>query len=315
MWIIVAFLSIAAYSIGEIFQKLGSGAGDKDSEWKMFVWFGIFNGLFAVGFKVLGFVDPSVSTFDFLSASPVMILSPLLYALSLIAIFLSYKFIPASIGVPIHNTNGIFSFIGVIVLFIVIGQTDYLASEVTVTKVVISLLVLGLVYVSGILESQGETSDFPTADGGKLKKYVFAGILLSLLAALFDALSSIVDVYIFSELSETYDYLYVNCVLTFLFGGIIYLYVCIKEKRICNVFGRSEKFRLLGALGDALGTLTSMIAVSLNPVYADIFVSSYCAFSVILANRLLKEKFVRGQKVCVILIICCIMLFAVIDEF
>ena len=71
--------------------------------------------------------------------------------MSLLFLFISLKFIPLSINVPITSTNGIYCFAGAIILYAALGKFQEVREEVTFIKIVLVLVVTLTIAVSSIL--------------------------------------------------------------------------------------------------------------------------------------------------------------------
>ncbi|MBQ7747331.1 MAG: hypothetical protein IJT92_07805, partial [Spirochaetia bacterium] len=80
-----------------------------------------------------------------------------------------------------------------------------------------------------------------------------------------------------------------------------------------NPFAISEKNRIAGSGLDCLGTVTSNLAVALNPFFADPLISTYFIFTIFFSRMLLKEKYDRRQYLCIAAIFVCIVLFSIYE--
>lgn len=82
--------------------------------------------------------------------------------------------------------------------------------------------------------------------------------------------------------------------LTFFVVGIIALiYVSIKNKKIYNIF--SNKWFCFQSVGEAIGQITYVFALSESPAIAAPIIATYSVVSVILSRVFLKEKLSKIQ--------------------
>lgn len=285
----------------------------------MLVWFDIVNLVLALVIRAAGMTTPGIRAGKMLSERPGIFLSPILYFLSLFLSFLALKVIPVSIAAPIQCSDGIFIFTGVMILYLFFGNTVLLDETITPLKIFLVVLVILGIYVCALVTggSEDREENRKPAKGNRLfasGRFAVLGVILAVLSAMFDAGSSLTDIYILSDISESFDYIYTHNLLMAAFSSVVYLYLCLKEKKIYVPFQRTEIFRMLGALCDCLGLLFYMVAASYNGVYTAAIVPGYCIFSVLLSGLLLKEKTGKTQKICIAFTILTIMIFDVVDE-
>ncbi len=155
MWIFWSLLSIILFSFSAIFEKKGSSVDEECTELKFLVWFGIFSIAVAVCIQAFGLREIDSSLFGFLRENPAVLLCPLFYMLSLFFLFISLKFIPLSINVPITSTNGIYCFAGAVILYAALGKFQEVREEVSFIKVVLVLVVTLTIAVSSFLYVAG----------------------------------------------------------------------------------------------------------------------------------------------------------------
>lgn len=103
MWLLYFIISIILFALCEVYEKKGSSIKDECSELKIIVWFGIFGFIVAFALNALGIRESNTSFFVMAYENKLFILNAVLYCLALFMAFISLKFIPLAIEVPITN--------------------------------------------------------------------------------------------------------------------------------------------------------------------------------------------------------------------
>lgn len=324
MWLVWSCIAIVLFALCEIYEKKGSSIKEECSELKIIIWFGIFGFIVALAIKTFGLRESNTSFFVMACENKLLIINAGLYCLALFMAFISLKFIPLVIEVPITNTDGIFCFIGAVLLYAIRGNFEEIRSEVTIPKVILVTIILIVVIVFSILHYNNFKKDkdnfvgklLNSVSGSKIKlvTFVIFGILCAFLSAILDASHSVIIYYILDEVVDSFDFIYFNNILYGIIGILIYIYILIKYKKFYNPFKKSEYNRMMGACLDCIGNIATVLAVNINPFWADPIISTYFVFTVFLSSILLKEKLKMNQYVCVILLSLCIIAFAIFDR-
>ena len=323
MWILFSCISIFLYSLCEIYEKKGSSFEESNSEAKLLVWFGLFGLLIACFVSINGLRETDTGFFEMAIENPALILSTVFYFLSLLFAFMSLKLIPVSIEAPITNISGSISFVGAIILFIILGKYQKVIEEITSIKLLLVLIIFLVVLLFSYLyhkriENDEDINEYKKNKmiGNKRKALFYAtvGILLAVLSSICDAGNSVVSYYVLNEIAESNDYIYFSNLLFFLLGCLAWIIVSFKEKKIYNPFSKNQHIKAIGAGFDCLGMVTNVLAVDANPFFADPIISTYFIFTIILSQILLKEKLNKKQYLCAFVLVICICLFAILDR-
>ena len=315
MWILIIFTSIIFYALAETLQKLGVNIKEEHCEIKLLIWFGIASGATSLGLQLLGLRETTLTAFEIVAKQPLMVLSPLLYYLSLFFCFVGFKLIPVSVASPITCMDGVFTFVGVIVMSLLLNR----AGEISGLKLALLLPVLAGTFACTVLQSRAEDKDDNRvlASGRTwLKNGSFAviGVVMTAFSALLDAGSSLTDLYFFGEISESYDYIYAHGILVLIASVILYIALCIMQRHPYRMWNRSELPKALGAGLDCFGEIFYMIAAARNQIYTNVLISGFCAFTVLFSRMILKERIGKKLKIAVAFTIVFIVFFSVADE-
>lgn len=324
MWIFLVLLSFLAYSFSSIFEKKGASIHEDHTSIKMVIWIGFFWGLVALGLTILGLRETSSLMVEMVAETPAILASPIFFALALLFNFFAFKLIPLSIASPISNTEGVFEFIGVVILFFILGKSGELEESLSGWKFILIVLILLLTIILTSIRNKNENqeSSRALARGRFLIKnghFAIIGVCSAFLFAIFDAASSLVDIYFLGELGndaviKSMDYLYAQSMVYFCISAVLYFLLWFLEKKPYNPFQKHERSRILGAGLDTVATVTWMLAVALNQIYTNIIISTYCIMTLILSRILLKEKFGRKETTLIIAIIISVVSFLTIEE-
>ena len=315
MWILLVFASIIFYAFAETLQKRGVDLKEAHCEIKLLIWFGIVSGATSLGLQLLGLRETSLTAFEIVAKQPLLVLSPLLYFLSLFFCFVGFKLIPVSIASPITCMDGVFTLVGVIVMYLLLGRSE----EIVGLKVAFMVPILAGTITCTVLQNRAENinENRALAAGRKwLKNGRFAviGVLMTLISALLDAGSSLTDLYLLGEMSESYDYIYAHGILVLIGSAILYAALCVTERKPYRLWSRSELPKAMGAGFDSFGMLFYMMAAARNQIYTNVLVSGFCAFTVLLSRWILKERIGKKLRIAVAFTIGCVLLFSIADE-
>ncbi len=319
MWLLFVFVSIMFYALGEMFQKKGSDLTEEHTELKILIWFGIAGGITSLFISLFGLKESSVTVVQMVSENPAVILSPALYYFSLLLCFLAFKLVPVCVASPITCMDGVFTFVGIIVMYLIIGKSALIDESITPLKLILVVLIFAGIYICTYIQSKHENIEENKQLANnrlfiKNGRFAFIGVGLALLSALADAGSSLTDIYFLGELSDSFDYIYTHGMLVFYFTVILYFVLWIIRKKPYNLFSKKELPKILGAGFDSLGMVFYMIAVSRNQIYTNVLISGFCIFTVLLSRVFLKEKLAKNQFLWIGFTIACIIAFAAVDE-
>lgn len=318
MWIFWSLLSILFFSLSGIFEKKGSRLEEECTELKFLVWFGIFSIAVAGFIQTFGLRELDSNLFEFLKENPAILLCPLFYMLSLLFLFISLKFIPLSINVPITSTNGIYCFAGAIILYAALGRFQEVREEVTFIKIVLVLVVTLTIAVSSILYNRFVQKNYEDNEYEALKKksplFVAVGIVFAVVSALCDASDSVVTYYILEEVCGSLDYIFIYYLISGIIAVFAYIVLIMKTGKLYNPFAFSENSRIAGSGLDCLGTVAANLGVALNPFFADPLISTYFIFTILFSRIIMREKFDKRQYLCVAVILICVVIFALLDR-
>lgn len=325
MWLVWSCIAIVLFAFCEIYEKKGSVFEEQCSETKLLVWFGIFGLIFAFSISVMGLRESNEGIISMIMKNPVFILSPIFYFLSLLLAFISLKFIPVSVEVPITNTDGILCFIGAILLYAFRGKFVEIAEDVSPIKLILVVIVTITAFIFSVMYEQKVESGEDTELVEKIRKQgnktsfirakllAIIGIICAVLSAMFDAGDSVILYYILDEVADSYDYLYFSNMMYAIFGLLAWIYVSVKLKKLYNPFEKGQGNKALGAFFDCAGTVVTVFAVAENPFLSDPLISTYFVFTVLLSRIILKEKLSLRQYVCIAILLCGIFAFAILD--
>lgn len=325
MWLVWTCVAIIFYALCEVYEKKSVDFEEPFSEGKLLVWFGIFALLVSVLISVAGLRESDVDIIHRIVESPVFVLSPVFYFLSLFIAFVSLKLIPVSVEVQITNTDGIMSFIGAVSLYAFLGKYDVITEKVTPVKVILVLLTTVTALVFSAMHQKnvrtGEDAELAEKIKKRGKKGIFGnakvltaiGIICAFLSAAFDAGDSVIEYYIIGEVADSYEYLFFAGIVTWILSLVVWIYISIRLKKAYNPFSKGQLNKALGAFLDCTGTVATVLAVAENPFWTNPLVSTYGVFTVLFSRIILKEKLSLKQYVCIGILVCEICAFAFLD--
>ena len=319
MWISLTLLSTLFFALCEVFDKIGSSLEEEDTEWKIIVWFGISNAIFAAVIFFVKLCTPGFSAIEAMKSNPIVFVPQVLYSLSLLVSFLSLKLIPVFVESPLCCAEGAIGFIAVIVMYMFLGKDALIEEEITPLKVFLAAAIFVCIIVFSYYHSKAEDKEANkrlAGDNKFLKNGSFAipGILLALLSAVFDAASSTVNIYIVGEVYSAVDYFYVDSIIMAILAAIAFFVIWIKRGRPYNPFGKGEWSRALGGFCDCIGGALNILAYELNPFYTDVIIGTYCVITVLISKIILKEKISKKANAWMIFTVIFVVAFSAAEE-
>jgi len=304
-WFIFAMTATLAWGFADLFYKKSSDEEDRYSHLKIAVWVGLVMGassLFLLLFSGNSYTISSLAK-NALKYSPASIG----YIVSMIVGYAGLRYLEVSIISPIQNGSGAFSAIAMIIFFAVKGKIGNFFEEYSALDISGTVLIVSGVVALGIVENKISKDEKEKRENKKYRLGALA-LLFPILYCAFDTLGTAADGIILEgksglHLSET-DVLIIYGLTFFAVGIICYIFLCVKEKKMYNLFSVSEiKSKGVAAVFEQTGQVFYIYAMAAKPVLAAPLIASYCIVSVILSRLFLKERLKLKQYICVACVI------------
>lgn len=310
MWLVLSLASMGAYLSDELLGKYYlSNKDEKDGEIKMFIIRNIFIAIVGLFVWLLNLGESGLGPISLAINKPLSLISGIFSLFYDACLYISMAKIPVTIASPFSNTSGIITFIMVLAFFLLTGvDIGVDLSYLSIKTIAVSFLI-----VSSIIMIIDEIKI--SKDNKKQKDTFFFGSISAILSAVFDSIDSMALALLFvADYVGEYDLMIVYGFVGIIASIIMYISLCIKNKKVWNIFDfKKEKNAIISSFLIALADVFYILAVGAEPLFASILISTYCAFIPLFSKIFLKEKISFIKYVAVAGIIISVILFSFVD--
>lgn len=314
-WFIWALIATLGWGFADLFYKKGTD-DDENSHLKIAVWVGLIMGVTSL--ILIPFSENIYSIGDFFSKAIKYTPASLAYIISMVIGYAGLRYLELSIVSPVQNASGAFSMIMMIVYFGISGKVADLSSEFSAYDISGTIFIVVGMIALAIVENILARKEFNNGNNDTEKKYVIGAkaLLFPILYCIFDTVGTAADGIILDEetgmgLGEI-DVLILYG-LTFMLAGLVaWIYMFIRNKKYYNPFNKKDIVtKGLAVCFEQAGQVFYVFAMAAKPMLAAPMIASYCIVSVILSRIFIKEKLMKKQYACIILVIVGIVLLGI----
>ena len=196
MWIIFAIISMVLYALEELVGKRVVRENTTSGPWMVYSMAALFTFFSAVIMWILGMGESGQSPICILAENPLILLNSISTCLASLLVFVAFKYIGVSIEASISGISSIFLFLGLVSINVFSGKLEavkelfYPGRLIPITAIIILIILLS------------KTDDVAVDVALKNKKKrtaMLTGIMIVLLACIFDASDSLIFAYCISE--------------------------------------------------------------------------------------------------------------------
>ena len=322
-WFILTLSCIILWGLTDVLYKATFYKNDPLSYYKSFVWLGIVMAL--AGFIMSTWSDTLLDSLKVIREE-VFYLVPLclIYAIAWFFGLLGNKHLEASVVAPVENIGGAMT---TIIIYFYYLFTGYIhpAYKIGVVDIIATVLIIIGVILIGRQEQALMRQEAKLNEYKKKHRFGALALIFPIVYALIDVFSIVeisgvnADSGIVTEGAETVipaiDFFVFECAGFVLVAFCIWLYMLIVKKYIYNPFQEEELIRCGAATGETVGTMTFILAASINPVFTAPVTSLYCLVTIAVARIFLKERLTKKQFISLAFLIAGIILFGIAGIF
>ena len=219
---------------------------------------------------------------------------------------LGAKYLDASVVSPLENIDGAIAIVIIYFYYLITGYVHPSYGIGIIDAIATVLIIIGIVLLGKQEQATMRKESHLSEDKKKHR--------LGALALFFPILYNLADGFLIAEISGIHgnsgivangaeasmpaiDFFILECVIFAIVAVCIWLYMCFVKKYIYNPFQEEEMIRCGAATGETFGTMTFILASSINPVLTAPIVSSYCLVTMVLARIFLKERLNKKQYI------------------
>lgn len=314
MWIIFALSSMILYAMEEVVGKKIVRENITSGSWMVYSMASLFTFASAVIMWILGMGESGQSPVHILMENPLILLNSISTCLASLLVFVAFNYIGVSIEAAISGISSIFLFIGFLSINVFTGKLEAVKELFYPGRLIPIIAIIILI----ILLSKTDDVAVDVALKNKKKRTaMLTGILIVLLACLFDASDSLIFAYCISEkpIGEIDYYIAVN--LPNLFYGLFSCIMAVVLSKKANYkfqFTRKSVLPLvLIGVFDISCLITYVIGSGYDAVKFAMLYIAYPIVPLIGAGVFLKERYTAKQYFCIFGIAIASIIFCLMD--
>ena len=314
MWMIFALLSMLLYATEELVGKKIVRQTGASGSWMIYAMASLFTFASAIVMWALGMGESGQSPVRVLLDNPLILLTSVSTCLATLLVFIAFRYVGVSVEASISGISSIFLFLGFVCINLFTGELAAVKELLLPGRLIPILVIIALVFW---LSGTDEATLDPAPKAKKKHAAMVTGILIVLVACIFDASDSLIFAYCISEkpIGEIDYYMAVN--LPNLFYGIS---ACIMASVTSGKAERprrltSKDLLLLVSVGvlDISSLLTYVLGSGYDAVKFAILYIAYPIVPLIGAKVFLKERYTAKQYICIIGIAIASIVFCIMD--
>ena len=314
MWMIFAFSSMVLYAMEELVGKRVVRENTTSGSWMVYSMAALFTFSSAVIMWILGMGESGQAPIYILMENPLILLNSISTCLASLLVFVAFKYIGVSIEASISGISSIFLFLGLVSINVFTGKLEAVKELFSPGRLIPIIAIIILIF---LLSKTDEIAVDEAIKNKKKRTAMLTGILIVLVACIFDASDSLIFAYCISEkpIGEIDYYMAVN--LPNLFYGLFSCIMAVVLSKKANYkFQFTRKSALLLVLigvFDISCLITYVIGSGYDAVKFAILYIAYPIVPLIGARIFLKERYTAKQYICIFGIAIASIVFCLMD--
>ena len=313
MWMLFAISSMVLYAMEELVGKKIVRDNSTSGSWMVFSATSLSILAFGCVLWISGLGESGQSPILILMENPWILLNSVCTRLAMLLVFIAFKYIGVSIEAAISGVSSVVLFLGFVSINIFTGKLEAVKELFIPGRLIPIILIIVLIF----LLSKTDEETVGTALKNKKAGIMITGIVLVLLACIFDASDSLIFAYFISEeaIGEI-DYFMSASLLNLFYGAFSIIMVVVTRKKTdyTHQFARKNiLFLVLVGIFDICSSLTYVIGSGYDAVKFAMLYIAYPIVPLIGAGIFLKERYTAKQYFCIFGIAIASIVFCLMD--
>lgn len=314
MWMIFALSSMILYAMEELVGKKIVRENITSGSWMVYSMASLFTFVSAVVMWILGMGESGQSPVHILMENPLILLNSISTCLASLLVFVAFKYIGVSIEAAISGISSVVLFLGLVSINVFTGKLEAVKELFFPGRLIPIIVIIVLIF----LLSKTDEAAVDTAIKNKKKRTaMLTGILIVLVACIFDASDSLIFAYCISEkpIGEIDYYMAVN-LPNIIFGVFSFIMAIVIAKKANYKFQfTGKRVSLLALIGvfDISCLVTYVIGSGYDAVKFAMLYIAYPIVPLIGARIFLKERYTAKQYFCIFGIAIASIVFCLMD--
>ena len=314
MWMLFAISSMVLYAMEELVGKRVVRENTTSGSWMVYSMAALFTFSSAVIMWILGMGESGQSPICILMENPLILLNSICTCLASLLVFVAFKYIGVSIEASISGISSIFLFLGLVSINVFTGKLEAVKELFYPGRLIPIIAIIILII---LLSKTDDVSVDVALKNKKKRTAMLTGILIVLLACLFDASDSLIFAYCISEkpIGEIDYYMAVNLPNLFygLFSCIMAVVLSKKANYKFQFTRKSVLLLVLIGVFDISCLVTYVIGSGYDAVKFAMLYIAYPIVPLIGARIFLKERYTAKQYFCIFGIAIASIIFCLMD--
>lgn len=314
MWMIFAISSMVLYAMEEVVGKKIVRENAVSGPWMVYSMASLFTFLSAVVMWSLGMGESGQSPVRILTENPLILLNSVSTCLASLLIFVAFQYIGVSIEASVSGISSIFLFLGMVSINVFTGKLEAVKALFSPGRLIPIIAIIILIF---FLSKTDEPAADAVPKNKKKHTAMLTGILIVLVACIFDASDSLIFAYCISEkpIGEMDYYMAVNLPNLF-YGSFCCIMAIVMSKKAKQKFRFTRKSVLsliLIGVFDIGCLITYVIGSGYDAVKFAMLYIAYPIVPLIGAGIFLKERYTAKQYLCIFGIAAASIVFCLTD--
>lgn len=314
MWMIFAISSMVFYAMEEVVGKRIVRENTTSGSWMVYSMASLFTFSSAVVMWILGMGESGQAPIYILMENPLILLNSISTCLASLLVFVAFKYIGVSIEASISGISSIFLFLGLVSINVFTGKLEAVKELFSPGRLIPIIVIIILIF---LLSKTDEIAVDEAIKNKKKRTAMLTGILIVLVACIFDASDSLIFAYCISEkpIGEIDYYMAVNLPNLFygLFSCIMAVVLSKKANYKFQFTRKSVLLLVLIGVFDISCLITYVIGSGYDAVKFAMLYIAYPIVPLIGARIFLKERYTAKQYICIFGIAIASIVFCLMD--
>ena len=314
MWMIFAISSMVFYAMEEVVGKRIVRENTTSGSWMVYSMASLFTFSSAVVMWILGMGESGQAPIYILMENPLILLNSISTCLASLLVFVAFKYIGVSIEASISGISSIFLFLGLVSINVFTGKLEAVKELFSPGRLIPIIAIIILIF---LLSKTDEIAVDEAIKNKKKRTAMLTGILIVLVACIFDASDSLIFAYCISEkpIGEIDYYMAVNLPNLFygLFSCIMAVVLSKKANYKFQFTRKSVLLLVLIGVFDISCLITYVIGSGYDAVKFAMLYIAYPIVPLIGARIFLKERYTAKQYFCIFGIAIASIVFCLMD--
>lgn len=314
MWIVFAILSMVLYAMGEMTGNKVVRKNVVSGPFLVYFAASFFGFLSAIFLWLTGMGESGATPVRILTEHPLIALSTVSTFLATLLVFVAFRYIGLSIEAAVSGASAIVLFLGMVGINIITGKMESVREILVPGRLIPILIVIALIFC---LSKTDKDAVNKALKGKKKLSAMVTGILILLVACIFDASDSLIVAYCFeNEQVGSIDYYIATSFMDIVFGiGCLATVIVQNRKNHSSRKNGTKGIPAMIFIGVfSIGSmLTYLIGSGYDAVKFAMLYIAYPIVPLIGARLFLKERYTVKQYFCIIGIAIASIVFCIMD--